>query len=307
MKHSLPVDEAANGTRVDLFLGERLKLSRNRLKALFEAGEVRVDGRRVKKGQTVSTGQQVELTVDETPMEAQPDASLALSVLWEDEHLIFIDKPAQMPSHPLKAGETGTVANALVARSPQLVEVGLDPREAGLCHRLDVETSGVLLAAKSRAVWETLRAAFGQETESIDKRYVALVSGPLADEGVIEVPLLHAGDHVRPVLTGTDARPARSAFTVLERQGTFSLVEVRIFTGVLHQVRAHLAAVGAPIVGDAHYGGLADPLLGRFFLHAASLTIEHPVAGRRFTVHSPLPAPLREALGRHGLSGARVP
>jgi len=299
--HTLTVEAASAGARLDLFIGERLSLSRNKLKALFESEAVRVDGRKAKKGQTVSAGQTIEVTVDERPNDAVADATLALTVLYEDESLVFVDKPAGVPSQPLKPGETGTVANALLAQYPEMAGVGADVREAGLCHRLDVETSGVLLAARTREAWEAMRAAFSRD-DDVEKQYLALVSGPIGDSGDIELPLAHSGDHVRTALTGDEGRPAHSAFRVLSRSGNYSLVEVRIFTGVLHQVRAHLAAIGAPIVGDTLYGGEPAPELKRFFLHAATLTVPHPKTRQRLTVSSPLPAELAAMLASRGLS-----
>jgi 23S rRNA pseudouridine1911/1915/1917 synthase len=179
----------------------------------------------------------------------------------------------------------------------------VDPREGGLCHRLDVETSGVVVAARTREAWSAVREAFGGRT--VDKRYLALVTGPLADEGDIDVPLRHHPRHpdrVEPAPHGAeDARDAVSHFQVLARAGDHSLVEVQILTGVLHQVRAHLAGIGAPIVGDALYGGREAPGLGRFFLHARSLSVPHPVTGKQVRVSSPLPPELRAELERLGL------
>jgi 23S rRNA pseudouridine1911/1915/1917 synthase len=296
MKHTLTVAPAEAGSRIDLFVGARLALSRSRLKALFEADGVRVDGRRAKKGDPLATGAVVEVEHDETPGDAVPDPAAPLSVLWEDEALVFVDKPAGMPSQPLAPGELGTVANALLARYPEMAAVGDDRREAGLCHRLDVDTSGVLLAARTRPAWEAMRRAFGAERE-VDKRYLALACGPIADEGVIEVPLENAGDHVRTALGG-EGRPARTEFSVRARRGAYALVDVKLVTGVLHQVRAHLAAIGAPIVGDALYGGPSEPGLDRFFLHAASLSVTHPVTREYLTVESPLPPMLAAVLDR---------
>jgi 23S rRNA pseudouridine1911/1915/1917 synthase len=295
--HELKVPPEAAGQRVDVFIGEKLSLSRNRLKALFEADAVRIDGRRAKKGASLAAGQTVVVGVNDAPLGAVADTTQTLCVLFEDDALIAVDKPAGVPTQPLEPGETGTVANALVARWPALASVGADPREAGLCHRLDVETSGVLLGAKTPEVWERMRAAFSQSGK-VDKRYLALVRGPLADEGDIELPLVHAGDHVRPALEGEEARPAKSSFSVLKRKGVVSLVEVRLFTGVLHQVRAHLSAIGAPIVGDTRYGGRTEADLSRFFLHAASLTFEHPVTGETTRVVSPLPPELARVQAR---------
>ncbi len=292
------VSETEGGKRIDLVVGERLQLSRAKLRELFDAESVRLGGRKAKKGLTVQAGQVIEVREVVVPVDAaatRPD--IELRVLHEDDALLFVDKPSGAPSQGLTEGEGGTVAAALLRRDPQLREVSTDPREAGLCHRLDIETSGVILAAKTREAWLAMRAAFSADGD-IDKRYLALVTGPLADSGDIELPLAHRGDHVRPALPHEEARPASSSFQVLARAAEFSFVEVRIFTGVLHQVRAHLAAVGAPIVGDTQYGGRAFEGLQRFFLHAASLTVTHPNTGRQLTVKSALPDELEAALAR---------
>lgn len=297
------VTAADAGERLDLFVGKKLSLSRAKLKSLFEADLVRVDGRRAKKGQTVAEGQKVMVEVPvEGPRAPVPEPELPLTVLHLDEALIFVDKPAGIPVHPLQPGETGTLANRLIARWPEVAEASEDPREAGLVHRLDIETSGVLLAARTRAAWTALRAQFSGGGAA-KKLYLALVDGPLADDGEIEVPLVQHGDHVRPALSSdAAARPAVSRFRVLERWGMNALVEVQILTGVMHQVRAHLAGIGAPIVGDALYGGRAQPGLPRFFLHAASLEVRHPASGQPLKVESPLPAELQAVLE---LLGAR--
>ncbi|MBL8956308.1 MAG: RluA family pseudouridine synthase [Myxococcaceae bacterium] len=294
----LVVGPAEAGERLDLFVGKKLSLSRAKLKELFEAGLVRVDGRRAKKGQTVAEGQRVGVEVPvEAPRAAVPEEG-PLTVLHEDADRVFVDKPAGMPVHPLAAGETGTVANRLAARFPGLVDASEDPREAGLVHRLDIDTSGVLLAAKSREAWSALRAEFSGANSSAKKLYVALVTGPLGDEGEIELPLVQHGDHARPALSSdAAARPALSKFRVLGRFGLDSLVEVQIFTGVMHQVRAHLAGIGAPIVGDALYGGRPHGGLSRFFLHAASLSVSYPTP---VTVTSPLPPELEAVLDTLG-------
>jgi 23S rRNA pseudouridine1911/1915/1917 synthase len=296
MKHVLQVEAGDAGERIDRFVGKKLTLSRSRLKTLFEANGVRINGRKAKKGDDVLEGQTVEVEHDDAPTDAVADAELGLTVLYEDEALVFVDKPAGVPSQPLEAKETGTIANALIARYPQMLEVGDDKREAGLCHRLDVETSGVLLAAKTRAAWEALRKAFSGDRE-VEKHYTALVHGPIADEGVIELSLEHSGDHVRPALAG-GGRAAITEFTVRARKGAYVLVDVKLVTGVLHQVRAHLAAIGAPIVGDGLYDGPKEEGLERFFLHAASLEVTHPTSGKRVLVTSPLPPELVAVLAR---------
>jgi 23S rRNA pseudouridine1911/1915/1917 synthase len=303
--HTLTVDAAKAGQRVDLFIGEALNLSRAKLKRLFEAGAVLVNGRPAKKGLLVAAGQRISVTVEEeAARDAVPDEEFPLAVLHEDAALVFVDKPAGRPSHPLRPGETGTVANALVARYPECAQASEDTREGGLCHRLDIETSGVLLAARTREAWQRMRAAFGGR--EVEKRYVALVTGPLAEEGEIFLPLRHHPRHpdrVEPAMEGDpDARAAHSEFKVLGRAGEYSLVEVRIHTGVLHQVRAHLAGIGAPIVGDTLYGGREEPGLGRFFLHAKALGVTHPDTGQRLHVEAPLPEELRQVLAARQLA-----
>jgi len=302
--HTLTVDAAKTGQRVDLFVGEALGLSRAKLKRLFEEGAVQVNGRPAKKGLLVAAGQRISVTWEEETREAVPDADFPLVVLYEDEAVVAVDKPAGRPSHPLRPGETGTVANALVARYPECAQASEDPREGGLCHRLDIETSGVLLAARTREAWNALRSAFSGR--DVDKRYLALVTGPLAEEGEIDLPLRHHPRHpdrVEPAMPGDEgAREAHSIFKVLGRSGQYSLVEVRILTGVLHQVRAHMAGVGAPLVGDTLYEGRAEPGLSRFFLHAQSLGFTHPVTGRKVHVESPVPPELTAVLQQHGLS-----
>ncbi len=301
MKREVPLGEGTAGRRLDLIVGEALGLSRARLKALFETGAVRVNGRRAKKGQLAATGQRVEVEFGETDRTATAEPGARLSVLREDEALVFIDKQAGVPSHPLDPGETGTVANALVARYPECAAASLDPREGGLCHRLDTGTSGVLLAARTRTAWLAVRAQF--RGDGVDKRYLALTTGPIGDEGEIDLPLRHArADRVEPAAAGgPEAREARSTFRVLSRSGEASLVEVRIHTGVLHQVRAHLAALGALVLGDALYGGRPDPALSGFFLHACRLALDHPTTLGPIEVTSPLPEALRAALAAHGL------
>src|SRR5262249_7801593 len=179
-------------------------------------------------------------------------------------------------------------------------DASADPREGGLVHRLDTLTSGVLLAARTAEAWRAVREAFSGR--QVDKRYGAVVTGPVADEGEIDLPLRHRGDHVEPALNG-NGREALTLFRVLQRAGDASLLEVRIVTGVLHQIRAHLSAIGAPVLGDLAYGGRPQPGLERFFLHAASVSLAHPRSGRMLEVSAPLPPELRATLDALGFSG----
>lgn len=298
--HQLVVPPEKAGERLDLFIGHALGLSRAKLKKLFEDAAVAVNGRPGKKGQLVTAGQQivVQVVTESTAAVAEERPSFELVVLHEDPALVFVNKPAGVPSHPLRPGETGTVANALIARYPECADSSEDAREGGLCHRLDIETSGVMVAARSRADWEKVRAGFSGR--DVDKKYWALVTGPIADDGEIDLPLRHHprhADRVEPAMdAGEPGREALSRFRVLARSGEYSLVEVTILTGVLHQVRAHLSAIGASIVGDALYGGREHPGLGRFFLHARTLVVVHPRTRERVEVTAELPEDLKRTL-----------
>jgi len=298
-RRTVEVPPDAAGQRLDVWLAGALGLSRAKVKELLESGAVRQGGRRIRKGDRTVAGARLEVELPSADLRPVPEPDAPLTVLHADALLVAVDKPAGWPSHPLLPDERGTVVNALVARYPELPDASEDPREGGLVHRLDTETSGVLLAARTRPAWEAVRAAF--DRREVDKRYLAAVSGPIADAGEIDLPLRHRADHVEPAPAG-GGREASSRFRVLSRKGDLSLVEVRILTGVLHQIRAHLAAIGAPVLGDALYGGRPVPGLERFFLHAASLGLEHPGTGRPITFDAPLPPELGAALGTLGLS-----
>ena len=209
-----------------------------------------------------------------------PDPDTPLVELYADDALVAVDKPAGLATHPLRAGERGTLANALVARHPECALVADDPREGGFAHRLDTETSGVLLAARTRAAWQSLRRAFGDG--AVAKEYLALVAGDPPPSGTIEVPLVHAGRRVR--VAGDrdlDRLAARTDFETLARGDGVALVRARSSSGRMHQIRVHLAHRGHPLVGDALYGG-PPPAAGTrgHFLHAAAIDLPASVDGR---------------------------
>jgi 23S rRNA pseudouridine1911/1915/1917 synthase len=286
--------------RLDKAVARLFGISRGRAMEWIGEGRVRIDGKRAPKGAPAPPG--ARISVEKPPPDqpvAQPE--LPIRIVHADSHLVVADKPAGMPSHPLKPGETGTAANALVGRFPELAQVGPSPREGGLVHRLDTDTSGLLLAARTGAAHALLRAQF--TARSVEKGYLALVAGELHAGGEIALPLLHDPRDSRRMQAASDpayaeehgARPAITRFEPLERRGGFTLLEVEIPTGVMHQIRAHLAFIGHPLAGDALYGGPDLPGLDRHFLHAARLAFAHP-DGSRARYQSPLAADLAAAL-----------
>jgi 23S rRNA pseudouridine1911/1915/1917 synthase len=269
-------------------------LGRRQIARLFAGGAVRAAGRALDKGAFVAAGTELELTHEPVRDDAaapEPEPELALEVLHTDEAVVAIAKPAGMPSHPLRAGQRGTVANALVARFPECIAAGAEAREGGLVHRLDTGTSGVLLAARTPEDWMALRRAFA--AGAVDKDYLAVVGGDLPDHGRCDAPLAQRGDHVA-ISWDDDGLGATTTWQVLERGPGWALLRCRATSGRMHQIRAHLAGSGAPILGDERYGGRPGPaaLVGHF-LHAERIALAHP-GGGRLEVSAPL-APDRQA------------
>ena len=267
------------GERLDLFLARRIpELSRARAKVLIETGEVRVDGRRVKKSYPLAAGDRVTLERVPGPVDfhAAPDRSLELEVLLETGSYVVVDKPAGVPSHPLREGELGTLAGALVARYPEMRGVGYRKREPGILHRLDTGTSGLMLAARNHQAFEELRRML--QAGEIEKRYLARCVGVVPAPIVIDTPIGTDPRDRRKVRVCTDPRErkrlgAQAARTEVlsstpAEQG--SLVELRANNARRHQIRAHLASIGHPLLGDALYGG---PPLDHHLLHASSLRV----------------------------------
>lgn len=303
------VEDADGGLRLDQWIVRRWSgVSRARARAFIAEGHVRVEGRLEPPGRRLRAGETIE--IDEIPRPARvpatPDPELPLRVLWYDEHVVVVDKPAGVPSHPLRASERGTLAGALVARFPEMATIGRDPREPGLVHRLDTGTSGLLLAARSEHAFDHLTAAL--RGGRIEKQYVAQVVGAPAVPDVVRWPLVaDRTDRRRVVACPTQAealrRGARDAETHLlasypAEGGVYLLV--RAARAFRHQIRAHLAAMGHPLVGDELYGGPAIEPAGTHRLHACRIAFEHPVDGRLVSVVSRpvwLPDAAARALG----------
>jgi 23S rRNA pseudouridine1911/1915/1917 synthase len=290
------VEPERAGARVDQFVAAVVPgLSVAAARRLVEGGAVRVDGRVGKKGARLSAGQSIEVDDQAKVAEASPDArrvtaepAAPLALLLVDEMFVAIDKPAGVPSHPRAPGEGGTAANALVARFPECAGASPDPREGGLCHRLDTGTSGVLVAARSAEAWSALRAALSRA--DCEKTYLAEVVGvpPASGESNAAIGRVgRRGARVR-VDGGRQPLPAHTSWEVIASRGETTLVRVRLSKGRAHQVRAHLAAAGHPIVGDDLYGAQGEAS-GQLRLHAASIRFVHPRTNQPILIEAPAP------------------
>ncbi|HET9738693.1 MAG TPA: RluA family pseudouridine synthase [Solirubrobacteraceae bacterium] len=288
----LVVGPAAAGERLDVFLA-RSAGSRAAAQRLIAAGRVLVDGEPRAKRHTVAAGERVTIApADVAPAPAVPDARYA--VAYEDEHLLVIDKPAGVVVHPAQGHEQGTLAQALAGRAAG----GQDPLRAGIVHRLDRDTSGLLVVARTEPVHAALKNQLRRR--EITREYLALVEGrPGARAGTIDAPLGRDRRVRTRVSTDTDEpRPAVTHFEVERPLTGFTLLRVRLETGRTHQIRAHLLAIGHPVAGDREYGRAGLLGLSRQFLHAEHLAFRHPLTGEDIDLRSPLPDDLRAALGR---------
>jgi 23S rRNA pseudouridine1911/1915/1917 synthase len=255
---------------------------------------VLVDGRARAKSHVVNTGEMVQVTVSEPEPLALVPEEADVPVLFEDSWLLIADKPAGMAVHPSAGHSSGTLVHALLGHGL----AGGESFRPGVVHRLDKDTSGLLVVAKTVEVHRRLVSMMRER--AVSRTYLALVHGSIAsDTGTIEAPV--GRDPVRRkamTIGGTGARDARTHFKVLERFAEFTLVEVHLETGRTHQIRVHFLGIGHPVAGDATYGR-RDPLgIGRQFLHSARLQFIHPMTDQAVDVHSPLPADLAAALER---------
>jgi 23S rRNA pseudouridine1911/1915/1917 synthase len=290
----LTASEADAGERLDAFLAPALG-SRARAQRLIEAGAVLVDGAAVPKRHRVAAGELVVVDEDaDRPPPGDPSERADFAVAFEDEHLIVVDKPAGVVVHPARGHWHGTLAQALEGRAAG----GADAFRAGIVHRLDRDTSGLLVVAKSDTVHSALKEALARR--EITREYLALVEGrPPARSGTIDAPIGRDRRVRTRHSTDTDgARAAVTHFTLERALPNATLLRVRLETGRTHQIRVHLREIGHPVCGDPEYGTAGLYGLQRQFLHAEHLAFTHPVTGTPVDLRSLLPGDLAAALER---------
>jgi 23S rRNA pseudouridine1911/1915/1917 synthase len=283
-----------SGVRLDKFVGEKcLELSRTRARQLIIAGSITVNGKAVKPSRKLDIGDKIDITIPPEPPSHLTPENIPLKIIYEDADLMVVDKPAGLAVHPAPGHPTHTLANAIISYLPALAQ-DADSLRPGIVHRLDKDTSGLLLVAKNRLAQASLSAQFKNRT--VNKAYLVLVKGRLTPEkGIIEAAIGRDPRNRQRMAVVTKGREARTEYRVIRYAGGYSLLEIKPATGRTHQIRVHLAAIGFPVVGDATYG-LKSPHLSRQFLHASKLGFHLPSTGEYVEFTSPLPPDLEQAL-----------
>ncbi|NOZ86315.1 MAG: RluA family pseudouridine synthase [Deltaproteobacteria bacterium] len=300
---SLVVREHEAGTRLDRFIADRLQLSRQKVNSL--EGGIRLNGRPCKKGRFIEKDDVVQIDTSRLPGDWKPAAHSPelLKVIKELDDIVFVEKPAGIHCHPLLQDDVPTLLSAVLCKYPEVGLVGRDPREGGLVHRLDKDTSGVVVFARNNHAYEVLRQAF--KHGKISKEYIALVRGRVFGRGEITLDIGHHPSNPGKMVALKNGRektrgrimPAVTRYTHLAVLGGYTLVSIAIKTGRMHQIRLHMAAIGHPVAGDATYGYAEQdvkvmPLLNRHFLHAALIGIPDTIIANGVRVRSNLPREL---------------
>lgn len=297
-----PLPEALDGERLDRVVAMLCDVTRKTAGDLVDAGEVLVDGDAVTRRSTrVRSDQVVALTVPERKPEftVVADDAVTVPIVHEDDDVLVIDKPAGLVVHPGAGNPTGTLVHGLLARFPEIADVGGDPIRPGVVHRLDRDTSGLLVVARTPAAHEALTEAL--RARLVTRRYHTLVWGHIEEpHGRVDAPIARSPREPTRMAVVVGGKEARTEYEVLER---FDLpvpcteLRCRLETGRTHQIRVHLQAIGHPVVGDPRYGGRRESLPApRQFLHAEHLGFSHPISGEPLAFDSPLPADLRDVL-----------
>lgn len=286
-----------NNERLDKVVRDRIPgLSRSQGQKLIAAGDVTVDGRVRKPSYQVTPGEQVSISLPSPePRRTVQAEPIPLDIVYEDPHLLGVNKPPGMVVHPAPGHPRGTLVNALLAHYPAIAEAGRRDR-AGIVHRLDKETSGILVVAKDASALRALQEQF--RARQVEKTYLALVHGHVdPPEGIIEVPIARHPQDRQRMAALAEGKYARTRYRATESFREHTLLEVHPYTGRTHQVRVHLSWFGYPVVGDAVYGPEGGTLLrGRHFLHAWQLQLAHPATGERLTLVAPVPNELKDTL-----------
>jgi len=282
------------GARLDKFVSEKcLEISRTQAQKLIAEGYITVNGCAARPSLKLDAGDKIDILIPPTPPSPLSPETIPLNILYEDDDLLVVDKPAGLTVHPAPGHPGHTLVNAILSHFPHLADIS-DSLRPGIVHRLDKDTSGAMLVAKNRAAQLNLINQF--KSRAIVKAYLVLVKGRLTPErGIIEAAIgRHPGNRKRMAVV-TGGREARTQYRVIKYIDDYTLLEVTPETGRTHQIRVHLAAIGYPVVGDTVYG-VKSPHLSRQFLHASRLGFKLPSTGEYVEFTSELPPDLAQAL-----------
>ena len=282
------------GERLDKFVGDKCpELSRTQAQKLISEGFITVNSLIAKPSYRLNAGDEIKVVIPPTPPSPLSPEEIPLDIIYEDNDLLVVDKPAGLPVHPAPGHSSHTLVNAILKHCPRLAEIG-DSLRPGIVHRLDKDTSGVMLVAKHRTAQLNLSNQFKERT--VTKVYIALVKGRLRPEsGIIEAALGRDPADRKRMAVVQGGREARTEYRVIEYLNGYTLLELRPQTGRTHQIRVHLAAIGYPVMGDATYG-VKSPYLPRQFLHANKLAFRLPSTGKYVEFTSELPPDLEWTL-----------
>jgi 23S rRNA pseudouridine1911/1915/1917 synthase len=297
------VPESLVGERIDRIVAMVTDVSRTEAARLVAAGAVALDGVVATRGaDRLTAAAEVTIEIGATPayVGPTPDPSVEIPSVYVDEHVIVIDKPADMVIHPGAGHTSGTLANGLLAAYPEIAQVG-DPDRPGIVHRLDRGTSGVLMVARSQVAYDSLVEQLADR--SVDRQYRTLVWGhPESPRGVVDAPIGRSPKHPTKMAITEKGKPARTRYEVevsYHDPVVVSEVVCKLETGRTHQIRVHMAAIGHAVVGDDRYRGARQSLpMARPFLHAERLGFDHPVTGERLEFTSDLPEDLTKVRNR---------
>ena len=284
----------SDNARLDQFLSEREKeLTRSRIHSLISEGWVNVNGGQGRPAQRVKAGDRVVMTIPPVREYDVSPQSIPLNVVYQDSEIVVVDKPAGLSVHPGPGHPDGTLVNALLARCPDIQGIG-GVHRPGIVHRLDKDTSGLMVVAKTERAHHSLSEQIKER--AVHKGYLALTVGiPPQDEGTIEVPIARDPRHRQRMAVVLGGRESRTGYRVVEELGNHALLELLLETGRTHQIRVHLAYLGYPLLGDEVYGR-RSPDLARHFLHANALGFRHPRSGEAVFYRSELPGELHAIL-----------
>jgi len=299
------VPAALDGQRIDRVVAMLTGLSRTEATELVKVGAVAIDGKQATRGaDRLREGQGVAIDAPDAQPDArpEPDASVVIPVIYVDEQVVVVDKPADLVVHPGAGHVDGTMVSGLLAAFPELADVG-DPQRPGIVHRLDRGTSGLLVVARTQDAYESLVGQLGART--VTRQYRTLVWGhPESSRGLIDAPIGRSPKHPTRMAVTSTGKEARTRYEVVSRHQEptpTAVLTCRLETGRTHQIRVHLAAIGHSVVGDDRYDGIRQTLpVGRPFLHAEELGFDHPITGERISMQSPLPADLAAVIDQIG-------